>query len=154
MPTSVLSAIAPVLAAMAVLVLLSAFFSGSETSLFSLSRGQREKLARSERPIDRYVANLLADPKRLIATVLLGNELINITFSSLAASVVEDVFGRRLGPIGITFLTTGRTVPLLLLFGEIIPKSIALATPESWARVAARPLGIFMWVVTPVRMVV
>jgi putative hemolysin len=154
MDTHALSAIAPILAAMAVLVLLSAFFSGSETSLFSLSRGQREKLARSERSIDRYVANLLTDPKRLIATVLLGNELINITFSSLAASAVEEVFGHKIGPIAITFLTTGITVPLLLLLGEIIPKSIALATPESWARVAGRPLGVFMWVVTPVRLVV
>lgn len=154
MPTQVLSALAPILAAMAVLVLLSAFFSGSETSLFSLTRGQREKLSRSERSIDRYVANLLVDPKRLIATVLLGNELINITFSSLAASAVEDIFGHRFGVVAITFLTTGFTVPLLLLFGEIIPKSIALATPESWARVAGRPLGLFMWVVTPVRMVV
>src|SRR3954463_5553635 len=96
---SVLSAVAPVLAAMLVLVLLSAFFAGSETSLFALSRGQREKLLRSERAIDRYVANLLSDPKRLIATVLLGNELINITFSSLAASLIERIFGHRLGPV-------------------------------------------------------
>jgi putative hemolysin len=154
MPTSVFSAIAPILAAMAVLVLLSAFFSGSETSLFSLTRGQREKLSRSERSIDRYVAALLGDPKRLIATVLLGNELINITFSSLAASAVEELVGHRFGAVAITFLTTGFTVPLLLLFGEIIPKSIALATPESWARVAGRPLGIFMWVVTPLRVIV
>ncbi len=154
MASNVISAITPTLAAMAVLVLLSAFFSGSETSLFSLSRGQREKLLRSARSIDRYVATLLSDPKRLIATVLLGNELINITFSSLAASAVERIFGHRFGPLGITFLTTGFTVPLLLLLGEIIPKSIALAIPESWARVAARPLGVFMWIVTPVRVVV
>src|SRR5262245_66071388 len=110
MDTHALSAIAPILGAMAVLVLLSAFFSGSETSLFALSRGQREKLARSERGIDRYVAGLLTDPKRLIATVLLGNELINITFSSLAASAVEKVTGHRFGPVAITFMTTGVTV--------------------------------------------
>jgi putative hemolysin len=153
MDSAAFSAIAPILAAMAVLVLLSSFFAGSETSLFSLSRGQRERLARSPRSIERYVANLLHDPKRLITTVLLGNELINITFSSLAASAVERVAGAHLGAVAITFVTTGVTVPLLLLFGEIIPKSIALAIPEGWARVAARPLGLFMWLITPLRIV-
>jgi putative hemolysin len=149
-----LSRLAPLLGAMAVLVLLSAFFSGSETSLFSLTRGQRERLARSPRSVDRYVANLLSDPRRLIATVLLGNELINITFSSLAASVIERVTGDHVGVVAVTFLTTALTVPLLLLLGEITPKSIALAVPESWARVAAYPLGAFMVVVTPVRVIV
>jgi putative hemolysin len=153
MDLSVLSELVPRLVAMAALITLSAFFAGSETSMFSLTRGQRERLARSERPIDRAIAALLAQPRRLIATILLGNELINITFSSLATGVVEDV-GKGFSPLGVTLATTAVTVPLLLLVGEILPKSVALAASESWARVAARPIRVFMWLATPARVVV
>lgn len=153
MDLSALSDVVPRLLAMAALIVGSAFFSGSETALFSLSRGQRERLARSDRSNERYIAALLREPRRLIVTILVGNELINVTFSSLAAGLVERV-ATGWGHVAVIVATTGVTVPILLLFGEVTPKSIALRAAETWARIAARPLGLFAVVATPVRLVV
>ena len=138
------------LLAMGALIILSAAFAGSETALFSLSRVARERLARSTASGDRYIVALLNDPRRLIATILVGNELINVTFSSLAATVVQDWLPGA-GEVALVFASTGLTVPLLLLIGEITPKTVALRVPERWARVAARPLGFFALVSAPVR---
>jgi putative hemolysin len=153
MDWSVISTLLPRLGAMVTLLVLSGFFSSSETSLFSLSRGARERLSRSDHARDRYVATLLSDPKRLIATILLGNELVNITFSSLAAGLVESLVHTD-DPLTLTVVSTACTVPVLLLFGEILPKSLALAVHESWARAVARPLGAVMVLTTPARLVV
>jgi putative hemolysin len=153
MDTSVLSAIAPHLAAMAGLIVLSAFFSGSETAFFALTRATRERLSKSERSVDRYVAVLTTDSRRLIATLLIGNEFVNISFAALSTIITERMF-RGWSPTAIALIATAITVPFLLLVGEILPKTIALATSESWARVASRPLGLFMWMTTPLRIVV
>jgi putative hemolysin len=148
-----LPAMLPRLALMGLLIVLSAFFAGSETALFSLSRVTRERLGRSPSSTDRYVVSLLRDPRRLIATILVGNELINITFSSLAASVVRVVLPAA-GEVGLVVASTAVTVPLLLLLGEITPKTVALRTAEGWAKVAARPIGVFALLTAPVRLVV
>jgi putative hemolysin len=153
MDLSVLPSLAPRLLIMAGLLVASAFFSGSETSLFSLSRVQRERMARSARPVDRTIVRLLADPRRLIATILLGNELVNITFSSLSTSVVGRL-APGWGRLAVILLTTLISVPLILVFGEITPKSVALAVAERWARISARLLGLFAVLVTPIRIVV
>jgi CBS domain containing-hemolysin-like protein len=153
MDPSILSAIAPHLAAMTGLIFASAFFSGSETAFFALSRATRERLSRSERSVDRYVAVLAAEPKRLIATLLLGNEFVNISFAALSTIITERMF-RGWDASSIALIATAITVPFLLLIGEILPKTVALATSEGWARVASRPLGFFMWATTPLRLVV
>jgi putative hemolysin len=139
--------------AMAALVVASAFFAGSETAFFSLSRATRERLMRSERSVDRYIANLASDARRLIATLLVGNELINISFATLSTIVTERLL-RAYDVVTISLVATAITVPLLLFLGEILPKTIALATAESWSRIAARPLGLFMLLTTPVRWLV
>jgi putative hemolysin len=138
---------------MGLLLIASGFFSSCETSLFSLSRLSRERLSRSERSIDRYVAALLRQPRRLIVTILLGNELVNITFSALAAGLTERLVSGW-SEVAAVLTSTALTVPLILLFGEVTPKSLALRVAESWARVCARPLGLFALVATPVRLVV
>lgn len=153
MDATALGALLPRLLTMLALLLCSAFFSGSETSLFSLTRAQRERLARSERSSDRYIATLLTEPRRLIVTILLGNELVNITFSSLAAGLTEHL-STGMSKLGVTLLTAGVTVPVLLVVGEITPKSIALRVAAPWARLAARPLGLFALIATPARLVV
>jgi putative hemolysin len=140
------------LLAMGVLIVLSAAFSGSETALFSLSRVTRERLARSDKKGDQYIVGLLKDPRRLIATILVGNELINVTFSSLAATVARDLLPGA-GEVALVFASTGITVPLLLLLGEITPKTVALRTAERWAGIAVRPLGFFALISAPVRAV-
>ena len=153
MDLSALSPLVPRLLLMAGLLAGSGFFAGSETSLFSLSRVQRERLARSGRGADRGIVKLLSDPRRLIATILIGNELINITFSSLATGVVEHLFP-GCGRVGVILLTTALAVPVILIFGEITPKSIALAIAERWARVASYLLRGFAFIATPVRVIV
>src|SRR5512143_776885 len=116
MEISALPGLAPRLMLLGVLLVLSAFFSGSETALFSLSRVQRERLARSTSSTERYVTTLLRDPRRLIASILSGNELVNITFSSVLASIVSAVLPRA-GEVALVLVSTLVTVPLLLLFG-------------------------------------
>src|SRR5260221_14295189 len=90
MDLSALPAVVPRLLVMGLLILGSSFFAGSETSLFSLSRVTRERLVRSLSSNDQAVVKLLRDPRRLIVTILVGNELINVTFSSPAAPAVND----------------------------------------------------------------
>jgi putative hemolysin len=140
------------LAILVALLVAAGFFSGSETALFSLSRVQRERLARAPSSTDRYIVTLLRDPRRLIVTLMLGNELVNIAFSSVALGVVEKLFP-KLGPISLIGVTTLITVPLLLMIGEITPKSIALRIAETWARGVARVVGFFALLVTPVRLI-
>src|SRR5438309_5317517 len=79
------------------LLLLSGFFSGSETALFSLSRAKRQKLAAAGDSTSRLILRLLGKPRRLIATILVGNELVNISSGAVAARLGEEVLsGYRL----------------------------------------------------------
>jgi putative hemolysin len=135
------------------LVLVSAFFSGSETAVFSLSRAKRQKLAASDKPTDRRILNLLAKPRRLIATILVGNELVNIAAGAVATRLGERHFGGY-GKIAAEVITTLLLLPLVLLIGEITPKSIALKVSEQWASVAARPIALFAWIIAPLRWLV
>ena len=151
MDTTILPSLLPRLFVLAGLIFGSAFFSGSETALFSLSRVQRERMSRSDRTGDRTAVALLSNPRRLIVTVLLGNELINITFSSLAVGVVAELL-HGWGPITLSVASTAATVPLILLLGEVTPKTIALSIAETWSRYAARPLALLAWVLTPIRL--
>lgn len=150
MDLSALAGLVPRLVVMAVLTVFAGFFAGSETALFSLSRVQRERLARSSSASDRYVATLLADPRRLIATLLIGSELLSVTFAALAATVVTAVLPRasELLRVAVTALVA---LPILLVLGEITPKTIALRTAERWSQLAARALGAFTVLVTPLR---
>jgi putative hemolysin len=134
------------------LLLASAFFAGSETALFSLSRVARETMAgREDRP-SRRLTTLLSHPRRLIVTIIVCNELINIANSSVAATMTARLFpGMR--EVGQVVLTTAFMLPLILVFGEITPKSAALHLGERWARVISLPLKWLAFVITPVRLV-
>jgi magnesium and cobalt exporter, CNNM family len=135
------------------LLLLSGFFSGSETALFSLSRAKRQKLAAANDGTSRLILRLLGKPRRLIATILVGNELVNISTGAVAARLGEDVF-TRYGMLAAEIITTLCLLPIILLIAEITPKSIALKTGEMWARVAARPIALFTWIAAPLRLLV
>jgi putative hemolysin len=139
------------IAAVAVLVLMSAFFSGTESALFSLTRVQRERMRQSGRKVDQVILSLLERPRRLIATILLGNELVNVSIATLVAAIVERLFRSVLGPVQLSIVSMLIALPVLLLFGEITPKSVALKAAEGWARLAARPIALIGRVVAPVR---
>jgi putative hemolysin len=134
------------------LVLASAFFAGSETALFSLGRVAREALAsRVDRGSKRLLA-LLGHPRRLIVTIIVCNELINIGNSSLAATATARL-APQLPELAQVVIATAVMLPLILFLGEMTPKSIALRSGEAWARVVAWPLTLLSWVIAPVRVV-
>jgi putative hemolysin len=140
-------------AAVAVLLLVcSAFFSGSETALFSLSRVQREALGRREDRKSQRLAALLANPRRLIVTIIVANELINIANASLSATITNRLLP-YVSERGQVVITAAVMVPLILLVGEMTPKSLAVRIGESWARVVSGPLTLFQYVIAPVRFV-
>jgi putative hemolysin len=133
------------------LLFASAFFAGSETALFSLTRVTRQALETRTDRASRRVIEMLANPRRLIVTIILCNE-INIASSSLAATVVSQVApGWRETAQVLT--ATGVMLPLILLAGEMTPKSLALRLGERWARATSAPLSLLTGLITPVRLV-
>ena len=141
------------LAIIAVLLCCSIFFSGTEVALFGLRRVDREQLTRSGRRADQLLLRMLSRPRQLIATILVGNESVNISMSAAVAGATSQLFPGR-SEAELAILATAIALPLLLLLGEITPKTIAFKNQIRWARVAAHPLRLFALVVTPVRVVV
>jgi len=138
------------LVAIFTLLFASAFFAGSETALFSLSRIQREAMAQREDRTSKRLSTMLSHPRRLIVTIIVCNELINIANSSVAATLAAHLFP-RVSEIVQVGIATAFMLPLILFFGEMTPKSLALRLGERWARVISWPLSVLAYVITPVR---
>jgi putative hemolysin len=124
----------------------SAYFSGSETALFSLSRLDLQKLRRERNRHSETLHELLDQPRRLIISILCGNELVNIAAAANMAGILVHLYGvERAGLINILVM-----VPLLLLFGEVTPKTIAVSDPVGVStRVVATPMNLWVKLVTP-----
>jgi len=103
-----------------VLLLLSGFFSSAETALFTISRAKAMHMAKSGSKVDYLIKKMKDDQHRLLSTVLIGNTLVNIAASSLATAVMIRIFSEN--AVGIS---TGVMTFLILIFGEIMPKSVA-----------------------------
>ncbi|MBM3934460.1 MAG: HlyC/CorC family transporter [SAR202 cluster bacterium] len=113
-----------------VCLFLSAFFSSSETALFSLQGSAKLKhLVSINAPGAALVKKMLDDPGRLLSTILLGNNLVNITFAAIMSVISTEAFGPA---TGIIVATLGGTT-VILVFGEIIPKTFAARSPETVA---------------------
>jgi CBS domain containing-hemolysin-like protein len=134
-----------------VLFTLSAFFSGSETALFSLSRFDLQKLRRERHPQSETIHTLLDEPRRLIISILCGNELVNIAATINLAGILVALYGDdRAGLINVLVM-----FPLVLLLGEVTPKTIAVSNPvRISANLVAAPLSIWVRLVTPLREVI
>jgi len=146
-----MSLLLPYLGVLAVLLVCSAFFSGSECAMFSLDHYALEQLEDGKRSSDRAIRKMLERPRRLLATILLGNELINITISAVGLTAVIALREQHEWIpwwINIVVIT-----PLLLIFGEIAPKAVAVRAGLSWARLVALPLRAFDLLVFPLRAV-
>ncbi|HUU43534.1 MAG TPA: hemolysin family protein, partial [Planctomycetota bacterium] len=137
---------------LACLLAMSAFFSGSETALFSLERQQLAAYAVSRNPFRRLVTRLLAKPRRLLVTVLLGNLLVNVTFYAMASAQALDFVheGRPLAGTVFGILTP----VVVIVFGEVTPKTLALGFSGPVATVSAPVLMVLRAVFWPVRVVV
>ena len=133
------------LAAIAVLLVLSAFFAGSETALTAVSKARMHHLASEGSRAARHVNRLIGDRERLIGALLLGNTFVNILSSSLATSVALALFDK--GGIAIaTFVMTA----VILIFAEVLPKTFGIARTDRMALAVALPVRIFVAVLAPV----
>jgi CBS domain containing-hemolysin-like protein len=137
----------------ALCVLVSGFCSGSEVALFSLRRVDREQLAHSESALDQRILRLLERPRRLIATVLIGNEAFNSFLAVLALIVVGHLVAVD-SPWAVAGIALGVSLPLIVLVAEVTSKTLAAKAPLTWARLCVLPLSAFAFVVTPLRLVV
>jgi len=107
------------------LLLLSGFFSGSETALTATSPSRIHRMAKEGNKRARLVERLIENSERLIGAILLGNNLVNILASALATAF----FIRLYGEIGVVYATLTMTT-LVLIFAEVLPKTYALSNPE------------------------
>lgn len=130
--------------AVCVLLLLSAFFSSSEAALFSLQPAEQEGMKNKGRR-GEIVSRLLANPKRTLASVLMGNELVNVTLSTICAGIVIHTWPDK------SWLNLAIAAPLLILLGEITPKVIALRHRRKVSQLIAIPLNGWALLVAPFR---
>jgi putative hemolysin len=136
---------------MAFLLVGSAFFSASETALFSIPRYQLRRLTQKPGISGRSVAALLESQRTLLVTVLLGNMFVNVLYSSLAV-----LYGARLAlehGYYIFVLVNALALVLLIILGEVVPKSVAVNLPLPVARLFSPVLLAFRTVILPLRVV-
>jgi Mg2+/Co2+ transporter CorB len=141
LPVDVWLAIATILLCVA----LSAFFSASETALTAASRARMHSLEKNGDRRAALVNRLLASRERLIGTVLLGNTLVNIGASALMTSILVALVGAR----GALYATGLMTV-LLLVFAEVLPKTVAINYPDRTSLFVARVISFFVAIFGPV----
>ncbi len=127
-----------------VLLILSGVFSGSETALVSLSIGRVEGLLKERRNGARALYQLKSDPSRMLTTILIGNNLVNIAASVLATVIATRWFGAAGPGIAVGVLTL-----FILVFGEITPKSMATRYSERISLFIAPPMLTFMRLMFP-----
>lgn len=126
------------------LLILSALFSGSETALTAASRAKMHTLESEGDERARLVNSLLAAPERIIGTVLLGNNLVNILASSLMTGLLISIFGE----VGIAYATVVMTV-LIVIFSEVLPKTYAIAYPDRTSLAIAPIMRVLIVVLQP-----
>jgi putative hemolysin len=133
---------------MLLLLACSAFFAASETALFSLTRRQIKQLGESAHRLEKLVANLLRRPGHLLNCLLLGGMTVNVLYYAIASVVVFHA-GHAWGWGAATALALV-TFIMLVLFGEILPKSAAYANAKPLAVAAAVPLFFVVQVLGPI----
>lgn len=139
---------------LAILLVFSAFFSGSETALFSLNRLTVEKLKHTQPERGSIISRLLSNPRRLLVSIVGGNMLVNILSSTLAERLSSGIFSSGpLSSLAWIFSTIVMTFVILIL-GEVVPKVFAINRAESFSLTIAPAISILEKVVTPLRVVV
>jgi len=128
-----------------VLFILSGFFSGVETAYFSIHQSQIRLMEQKKMKNASLIRKLKLKPQRLLITILIGNNVVNLFTASYATVVAISYFGSA--GLGIA---TGVTTLLILIFGEIMPKSVAFANNMRIARITAKPLYALFIVLYPI----
>jgi len=127
-----------------ILLCFSAFFSACEAAFYSLNplKLSGQKLSRSS----LLVKSLLSEPRKLLVTIYIGNELANVAASAITAAIAINLFGS----IGVG-IAIGAGIFLILLFGEVVPKTLGLRYAETYSLIAAYPLKLFFTIVRPMQ---
>lgn len=132
------------IAAIAMLLAFSGFFSGSETALTAASRARMNRLAEEKNKRAALVLQLTGNLERLIGALLLGNNLVNIMASALATGVFIALFGDA----GVVYATLVMTA-LVVIFAEVLPKSYAITNTDRFALAVAPFVRIVLWLFAP-----
>ena len=127
-----------------VLVVLSAYFSGSETAMMAMNRYRLKHLANEGHGGARRAARLLERPDKLLSVILIGNNFVNFSAASIATLLALEIFGEAgiaIAPIACTLI--------FLIFSEVAPKTVSAAYPEKIALPSSYILDVLMWVLYP-----
>lgn len=126
------------------LIVLSSFFSMSETALMSINKIKLKHMVDKKVPKSKLVESLIEDPNKLLGAILIGNNIVNIAASSLATVIATKIFKNS----GIA-ISTGIMTILVLIFGEITPKSIAKQKSEQVSLMVAKPIKFTVIIFRP-----
>ena len=128
-----------------ILLVLSGFFSMSETALMSISKIRMRHMVEEGVKGARLLQKLLDDPNKLLGAILIGNNIVNIAASSIATTLATKILG---GESGVAIATGVMTV-LVLIFGEITPKSIAKQKSEKVSLMVTKPINLIVIILKP-----
>src|SRR6201996_9152658 len=134
---------------MAALLGASAFFASSETALTGVSRGSMLRLSKQGNRDAELVSQLIAKRERLIGALLLGNNIANIGASALATGIFTAWFGE----VGVLYATGVMTV-MVVIFAEVLPKTIAINAPDRISLLVARPMKLMVYLLGPLLTVI
>lgn len=136
-----------------ILLLLSAYFSASETAFFSLGKLHLKKIESETGKASRRIIRLLKKPQELLITILLGNTVVNVAASTLAAiyvsNYVQAVWGLDSPPVWMIVLLTIVMTLIILIFGEVMPKLLALSRAEAMAKRSGFFIEFLMYLFFP-----
>ena len=135
----------PSLLGMVICIILSGYFSATETAFSSLNKTRIKYMAEKGSKRAKRTLQLADNYDKLIATILIGNNIVNITTASIGTLLFVDLIGQELGATVSTVVVT----IVVLIFGEITPKSIAKDYPERFAMFSAPMIGALLWLFTP-----
>lgn len=133
------------LIAIIILLCLSAFFSSSETALTTVNQIRMRTLADNGDKRAARVLHVTGNPGKMLSAILIGNNIVNLSASSISTSLAIHLFGNTGAGIATGILTF-----LILIFGEVTPKTMATIKADSMSLTAAAPIGLLMKILTPV----
>jgi gliding motility-associated protein GldE len=136
-----------------ILLLLSALISGSEVAFFSLNHSDVEECKRSEKSSDRAIVRLVQDPKKLLATILIINNTVNVAIVTLATFVTWRITGSNTTEGKVVVLLTFIITFFIVFFGEVIPKVYASKNRLNFSRLTAKTLVVFTKLCWPVSII-
>lgn len=125
-----------------ILLVCSGLVSASETGFFGLSANDREKIRKAKTAKGKLIAKLLSDPEKLLATILVANNFINIAIVIITAFLSDRFFASMENPVLVIVLQTVVITFVILLFGEMIPKILAAKYPLTISKIMAYPLRV------------